>query len=591
MKKEEKGVNPKQRKHLASVTALVMALALLLTGTLAWYSTADKINIFINEGAEKSVVLHDDFEGGIDKHVYVENTSPNIDLYVRIKLQEFMDLTTHNERVVSSSEWMTHTPNVAVEDCGNSNKLSEQFHNYFEWTMGGSKYYLSNEEGVNGNALSDLGDYSPSGAAYLALELEQQTKVKQTLVASIISMPEYSILDDDAKIAYIGWVYDNDGWIYWSQPLAAGEATGLLLNKVNPINGVEEKDYYYAINVTMEAVNKSDLPMWVEASGNNDGLGQPSVIDGEQTELATSEAMGMLGFISEIIDEEIDEEKEEELNILSILEVKSSKTFHKLGGYLDPNDFYDMTLRVGDVWMTSQEVVIPSGFDVSIKANQPSVLGPLDMSLDEVYFTYKGYKKSDFLMITDLLERSTYDIGSLTNLLKHPLLDKNGDTEMKFEIINKYSDKTGDYLLLLSTANLNPRYYDGNYTYSVVNGNMCWSLFSSAAFGWIAHLIVVMPDLSSAMSKPTPTTFLWEDPVNGYSNGWLSLDMSVFSLSKEESEAYSGTYETDSFWTRTSGPNDTAYVYNSTTKQTELVPKSNNYGGRYAFWVKVPYNK
>ena len=286
MENKETTTGLRRRRVAAGAVAAVLAVALALTGTLAWNAMASKVNKFANTSG-RDAVLHDDFEGGPDKHVFVENTSKSAEIFVRVKLQEFMDLTSHKDRDPAPQDWATHSPGKAVGDCGLANAVPEKFHDSFAWAMGGSKWYLPQAPGTSGVAPSDLSKYDATTPG-----------AKQTPDAQVIPMADYLAMASDEKEAFTGWVYDTDGWAYWSKPLPAGEATGLLLQKVDPAPGLEDTDYFYAINVTMESVDKDDLPMWTVASGNGDGLGKPSVTDGRQTELGTDNAADMLVTIS-----------------------------------------------------------------------------------------------------------------------------------------------------------------------------------------------------------------------------------------------------------------------------------------------------
>ena len=287
MEETEATSSPRRRRVAAGAVAAVLAVALALTGTLAWNAMASKVNKFANTSG-RDAVLHDDFEGGPDKHVFVENTSKSAEIFVRVKLQEFMDLTSHKDRDPAPQDWTTHSPGTAVGDCGLANPASERFHDSFAWTMGGAKWYLPQAPGTSGIAPSDLNTYDATTPG-----------ARQTPNAQVITMADYVAMTPTAREAFIGWIYDVDGWAYWSKPLPAGEATGLLLQKVTPRAGLEDTDYFYAINVTMESVDRDDLPMWRVPSGKDDGLGQPSVTDGRQTELGTGNADGVLEIISD----------------------------------------------------------------------------------------------------------------------------------------------------------------------------------------------------------------------------------------------------------------------------------------------------
>ncbi len=99
-------------------------------------------------------------------------------------------------------------------------------------------------------------------------------KAQDTMTASVITMAEYKTKTDAQKTEFQGWVYDADGWAYWSQPIPPGEvtddnpfitnATGLLLDKLY----MEKKPgeaWYYGINavgqfITAEDLGRSDSP-------------------------------------------------------------------------------------------------------------------------------------------------------------------------------------------------------------------------------------------------------------------------------------------------------------------------------------------
>jgi len=280
------------RKLIAAVLAGVLTAALLLSATYAWYEQTSEVNKFRHESAaDKSVVLRDDFNGmGPDKNIFVENTSEKTDVYVRVKLQEYMDLTSWNDRTILENQWQTHIPG---DPPGESSLLSpspEVYHDHFVWTMGGPQIsYTPAMVGIGGviNIHDEDTWFRLSG-----------DKDRQTPAATVILMSAYKEMTDAQRKAFVGWVYDADGWAYWSQPLLAGEATGLLLQKVTAQSTLDGLDYFYAINVCMEAVDKSDLAAWTTPSGNPDNLGKPSITDGRQTELGTNDAVWMLHFIS-----------------------------------------------------------------------------------------------------------------------------------------------------------------------------------------------------------------------------------------------------------------------------------------------------
>ena len=96
--------------------------------------------------------------------------------------------------------------------------------------------------------------------------VEDATHQAETVGATngLISMADWLALgDDDDKDNY--WVYDEDGWVYWSSPIKAGETTGLLLDGIE-LSQVMDDTWYYAINVVAQFVTADDV-------GKTDGTG------------------------------------------------------------------------------------------------------------------------------------------------------------------------------------------------------------------------------------------------------------------------------------------------------------------------------
>lgn len=246
----------KNRKFLISSTILVIIM-ILMAGTFAWTQMVNKVNEFIGNKTGGDVILHDDFDPITgNKDVYVENPN-NADLFIRVKLNEVMDLTSSN-RITTG--WQTHTPGATIPDCGHSNAAGDKFHDYFKWTLGGQKYYKPAAGGSS--VVTDNNVYNGS-----------EPGVQLTPNAQIMSMADYMKTTDAFAKTFYGWIYDTDGYAYWSQPLKQGEVTGLLLNQVTISPSLDNTDYYYAIDVILEAVDIKDIPMWTQGAAASDGSG------------------------------------------------------------------------------------------------------------------------------------------------------------------------------------------------------------------------------------------------------------------------------------------------------------------------------
>jgi hypothetical protein len=240
------------------IAALIVAVAIAATGTFAWQKIVKATNEFT--GNKKEITVHDDFDPdeGL-KDVYVENRG-SATIYVRIKLDETMNLTDDTWRP-KAGDWVTHTYGADATDCGHTNKHDgKHFHDYFKWTMGGWKYYMPGSAAQS--VLHDTNKYNGT-----------EEGVEKTPDAKIITSAEFLAMTAAEQKAFIGWIYSEDGYAYWSQPLHQGEATGLLLHGVEKQPPLEDLDYYYAINVIVEVVDRRDIPMWTQGAASVDESG------------------------------------------------------------------------------------------------------------------------------------------------------------------------------------------------------------------------------------------------------------------------------------------------------------------------------
>ena len=212
--------------------------------------------------------------------------------------------------------WTTHLPgdvdaNISTGDESQTQwkDSSKTFRNYFTWTMGGQatdnpdgktvymptfnknkdslaadingtlegtaegayKDYVEYTDGqqVNKNEYVDAddnivdegngkgeGNGGTEGVNYKTIATQTHT-AKETLTASVITMKTYNDKSNNEKDAFVGWVWDEDGWAYWSQPIKTGTATGLLLDEVSTKDRADE--WYYGINVVAQFVTANDL--------------------------------------------------------------------------------------------------------------------------------------------------------------------------------------------------------------------------------------------------------------------------------------------------------------------------------------------
>ena len=321
-------IKKKLSRRTTAAVAVISALAIMLSGTLAWQGISQRAQYLMTTEINPGGRLHDDFSGpNGTKDIYVENYGTQ-NIYARVRLDEYMEVgdgagkytitetggtttktkDSENEAVSlvedaayeDETTWTTHIPGTGELGEGTEQGFTdsdETFHKYWKWTFGGSTTYMptfnkdntslaadingtyAGEEGT-ANHYDDYVDYNTddykttgkTGTATYAPETEGGESVtaeethtaKETLTAEVITMAAYNEKSAEEKAAFTGWVYDADGWAYWSQAIEPETATGLLLDKVenatkNGIQLIPQKKSFYAINVIGEFITADDI--------------------------------------------------------------------------------------------------------------------------------------------------------------------------------------------------------------------------------------------------------------------------------------------------------------------------------------------
>lgn len=147
---------------------------------------------------------------------------------------------------------------------GISNRGQSQY-DYTEWSDGDpitdtAIYdYDSNLDDEVGYDFDNRSGYADNG--YITLTSEEHTASAIGDSNGLISMSEWLEKLDNGEDTADYWVYDTDGWVYWSSPIAAGSTTGRLLDSIK-LNEVMDDTWYYAIDVigqfvTADSIGKS----------------------------------------------------------------------------------------------------------------------------------------------------------------------------------------------------------------------------------------------------------------------------------------------------------------------------------------------
>ena len=291
----------KKLKH--SIISGVLAISLIATGTFAWQSISQDATNELAGIPNPGARLHDDFNGQ-NKDIYVENyTDPDnggVNIYARVRLSEYMEIgeDAGNEDnpsrdvekigkedgdITDPDTWLIHKP--AQLQGGDP---SQSMHQYWDWVMGNEndqedKYYMptfnKNNESLDADINGTLAgldndksigtpydDYEEWTAGSIKTDYEtlnedtqsdqeeQHTAQKLNYKSKVITIDEWKT---SGKNTGDFWVYDNDGWAYWANPVKSGETTGLLLNEVKS-KSLPEDEYYYAIHASGQFATGGD---------------------------------------------------------------------------------------------------------------------------------------------------------------------------------------------------------------------------------------------------------------------------------------------------------------------------------------------
>lgn len=262
-----------KKKAAQAGAVVVLAAAILLAGTFAWSNFAQsRVNTF-KELMTPDVNLHDDFEGGPNKDVYVENSGQK-DIFVRVKMTEYLQTANlgslvlghtadqenlwvpHNTVQAVSEGTTTYDPNQCdIEASGNqvnpqwTNAAGQDFHDFYTWTLGGQEggnangqiYYKPAPEDkkaqvdANGNVIQDpqvvsdeLTGVEGDAAAYYAQQLEgldeearaakmAELGVKQTLTSKVYTMEQWKngikTGEGDSETTVLAPYAQGDFWV------------------------------------------------------------------------------------------------------------------------------------------------------------------------------------------------------------------------------------------------------------------------------------------------------------------------------------------------------------------------------------------
>ena len=321
---------------LAAAAAVTAALGILMGTTFAWQSISQEALNEASDVVNPGGRLHDDFDGK-NKDVYVENFAEE-PIYARIRLTEYFEVgrgAGANLEAEGRSGFEVVTSGAVYGD--RDSYPVHYFHKdnltspYWLWHTGGSTVYMptfnknkdsiladinGTLEGLDGKVTASVTDDRYSDyVTYAAGDRRTATEVydtdansldegadatenvnialvtathtaRNTGSGSLISMDAWLARLDAGEDTGGFWVYDEDGWVYWSEPVQPGTATGLLLDGIE-LAQVMDDSWFYVINVTAQFITADDI-------GISDSTG---FYDPEQGTAPTAQALRLLSAI------------------------------------------------------------------------------------------------------------------------------------------------------------------------------------------------------------------------------------------------------------------------------------------------------
>lgn len=151
-----------------------------------------------------------------------------------------------------------------ISDADAGDQYEARTYYEFEQTLEGTEIYDADE-----NTIDEVGDDFDNLEQYVTdgnIKTKEATHAAKALSGTngLISMEDWLALLEESENGYDSnvhggyWVYDTDGWVYWSGSISAGNTTGLLLDSIE-MTEVMDDGWYYGLNVVAQFITKNDM--------------------------------------------------------------------------------------------------------------------------------------------------------------------------------------------------------------------------------------------------------------------------------------------------------------------------------------------
>ena len=224
-------------RKVTGIVTLALIAAMLITGTLAWFNSQAYTNRFEAENnIDWDVQLIDDFELDNDRLLQGWEEGQTVDktvfvTYIRNGNAHWNNADgTHNQHIESPS-W--DDPNVTMVPVW----VRVNFHEF---------YVLRDSNDAV------ISQQSPRpGSLFTGTEFNRVSwTMNDTQIMSVADWVAGGSVQGDF------WIFDNDGWFYYAQPLAPGSRAPDIMRAVTLDTLNDGESLEYEIHVNMEAIDR-----------------------------------------------------------------------------------------------------------------------------------------------------------------------------------------------------------------------------------------------------------------------------------------------------------------------------------------------
>jgi len=236
----------KTKRRMLIILASVLAMAIAITGTYAWFDLSQNYRNTLNLLSEEKYdpILIDEFADG-DRTI---NSAQLGQPYDKVVFVSYTHVDEH---------YAAYGGHEEGDECGLY--LPTWVRVNFAETL------IVTDTATNTSVTTGPTVYTGTEDARVEWFLSENENLK-AVSAEMAALTGFDRWDGESQGAF--WILDDDGWFYWGEPLQHGQATADLMQFIQFNNKSALEEITYHIDVQMEAIdaNLSDFDKWTTQS-------------------------------------------------------------------------------------------------------------------------------------------------------------------------------------------------------------------------------------------------------------------------------------------------------------------------------------